>query len=170
MRLLYREEEHGIVGPQEGHGSFGEASVGNIMDRYHEASQAQLGAVHGAVHGDGLSPAEAERIRQGLQDDVVKVKVGRSVQSVYGEVWERSSAEGGVPGGTGQECSGEEGHADGGECSAPSEEPEQEADESAERGISDAYYYDAYFNATGGSGQDDMEYYDDYLFLGSEEA
>lgn len=142
------------------------------MDRYHEDSQAQLGA----VHGDGLSPAQADRIRQGLQDDVVKVKVGRSLQSVYaddgdasGEGWEHSSAEGSTDS-TSQVCSGEEGHADGGECSAPSEEAEQEAHESAEHAIGDAYYYDAYFNSTGGYGQDDMEYYDDYLFLGSEEA
>ena len=139
------------------------------MDRYHEASQAQLGA----VHGEGLSHAEADRIRQGIQDDVVKVKVGRSVQSVYADD-EGASGEGLEHSDVGREtqpvCTGEGESAGGGESSAPDAVPEQEADNSAEHEFSDVYYYDAYFNATGGDGQDDMEYYyDDYLFLGTEE-
>ena len=117
-------------------------------------------------------------MRQGVQDDVVKVKVGRSVQSVYAEdanaleggERQQSNTEGGVADDVSRQvCSGEEGSANGGECSAGSDEAEEEAYDPAEHGIDDVYYYDAYFNASGVAGPDDMEYYDDYLFLGSEE-
>ena len=80
------------AGPPEGSGvpareNERAASSGGIMEQYMEASQQQLGAVHGNA-GSSRSSEHWRHIgaaRKGKLDDVVHVQVGRSVQSVYEE-------------------------------------------------------------------------------------
>ena len=132
-------------------------SSGSIMEQYMQDSQRQLAAVHGA----GLTDAEVQRTKQGLQDDVVMVRVGHSVQSVYvREESESSTARAHEPGA----CSntGSEEHV----CNAEQLDSQQGESEQAQlraddvNGFSDDDYYDAYMNSTAEGG---MEYYDDYF-------
>lgn len=80
------------VGPPEGsvvpaRGNERAASSGGIMEQYMEASQQQLGAVHGNAESSRSSGhwQHIGAAKEGKLDDVVHVQVGRSVQSVYEE-------------------------------------------------------------------------------------
>jgi hypothetical protein len=139
---------------------------GGIMSRYMEDSQEQLAAVHGA----GLSDAEVQRTKQGLQDDVVRVRVGRSVQSVYADSSEEIAGDAQQP--AQEEGSASSGAADGGspegECSAGPGEGLHEAGAAAQdEMLQEGDYYDTYMNATSDEG---LEYYDDYFAPGPADA
>lgn len=62
------------------------------MQQYMEASQQQLGAVHGNAGSSSERWQHIGAAREGKLDDVVHVQVGRSVQSVYEEQWHGTHA------------------------------------------------------------------------------
>ena len=120
--------------------------------------QAQLAAMHGA----GLTDAEVQRIKRGMQDDVVRVQVGRSVQSVYMDERFESTTAHAEEHTAESTCTGSEE----GICTAELSDEAGALDAGADSGaegvaeVIDADYYDAYMNTTAEGG---AEYYDDYF-------